>query len=127
MQITAVTLADGQTTPVNKTFDVGSAQMGSTTPATWYERSAGSFAGYRVLTQLVRRANGSKSSKVSLRLVDPKLAVDGTVSYSTFVNIEFTLPDTCNLQDRKDILAFAKNFLGTTMAQSAVHDTSPAY
>lgn len=125
--IASITLADGQATPANKTFDVGSAQMGSSTPAIWYEKTAGMFSGYRALTMLVRRSNGSRSTKVSIRVVDPKLNVDNSVNYSTLCNIEFTLPDQCALSDRKDILAFAKNALANAIIVDAVHNTSPAY
>ena len=123
----SITLADGQTTPVNHTFDVQYAQAGSQTPASWLEKSAGIYAGFISLTQLVKRSP-NKASKVTARLRFPRLTTDGTSSliHTATLAIDFTVPDTMSLQDRKDFLAFAKNYLGSEAAYAAIVNGQPA-
>jgi hypothetical protein len=126
--ITNINLADGQATPVNKVFEVVTAQQGADAPAIWAERSGGTFASFKNLTMSVRRAQNSTSTKIVLRIKDPTVdPVTGAVKYNTLVALDFTLPDSANLQNRKDILAYAKNVLANAMVVDAVHNMSPAY
>lgn len=126
--ITSISLADGQDTPVNKTFEVVTAQQGADAPAVWAERSGGTFASFKNMTMSVRRAQNSTSTKVVLRIKDPTVdSVTGAVKFNTLVAIDFTLPDSANLQNRKDILAYAKNLLSDAVVADAVHNMSPAY
>jgi hypothetical protein len=126
--ITSIILADGQNTPVNKTFEVVTAQQGADAPAVWAERSGGTYASFKNMTMSVRRAQNSTSTKVVLRIKDPTVdPVTGAVKLNTLVAIDFTLPDAANLQNRKDILAYAKNLLANAVVADAVHNMSPAY
>lgn len=126
MQIAALVLADGQATPVSHTFDVTTAQSGPSIPASWDDRSAGTIADYTNVTMTVRKTNGS-SYKVEVRITDPTLDADGIVKHKALAVLSFTLPLTTTLQNRKDILAYAKNLLGHAVMQDAVHNLSPAY
>lgn len=138
MQIALVVLADGQTIPANKTFEPFRAQNGSDQPAEWWEKSATTINGYKRITALIKRNPASKATKVKLMIWDPTLAVTApttssgiqpnpTVAFNCLCNIEFTLPDACTLQNRKDILAYAKNLLSSTVATDMVVNTSPQY
>lgn len=120
-------LADGQTTPANHVFDVQYAQAGSQTPASWLEKSAGIYAGFISLTQLVKRSP-NKANKITSRLRFPRLTTDGTSSliHTATLAIDFTIPDTMSLQDRKDFLAYAKNYLQSDAAFAAVVNGQPA-
>lgn len=127
--ITNVVLADGQSTPANHTFVPVNPQQG-TVPAKWFEKSASTIQGYQPLTLRVQKM--SQDTRVSVRIEVPILAAipsnccDPTnipkVAYTTLVDISFRLPDSATLQDRKNILAYAKNFLGTTVAVNAVEN-----
>lgn len=134
-QIANITLADGQATPANRTFVPGNPQ-GSSTPAIWFDKSPGNPVAFRRLTLKVEaKVNGI--SKVRIAIADPILAsmsagccVDSNVpavSYTDFCNVEFSIPSSSTLQNRKDILAYVKNFLATSVATSAVVDLEPAF
>lgn len=133
--ITNLTIADGQTTPANKTFTPYTAQRG-TEPAVWLNKEASTMVGARRITCLVRE-KATSGYKVSLKIEDPVLAalapgccVDANtpkISYIDLVNIEFSLPAGATIANRKDILAYAKNLLGTAVATSAVVDLEPQF
>lgn len=133
--ITALTLADGQTTPVNHTFSPYQPQSGSN-PATWLEKTATSPTGYWRLTQSVLK-NGNGVYKVKVFVGIPILAsvpagccVDSNtpvVSYTDICNIEFSIPAGSTVAQRKDILAIAKNYLASAVASSAVVDLEMAW
>jgi len=132
-----IVLADGQTTPVNRTFEPLTAQMGET-PAEFWEKSAGALVGYRTLKVLFRRSKTGGANKVIMRISSPTLeTVSGsssngytpaaTKAYATDCDIVFTLPDRCTLQDRKDILAFAKSLLANSTVASVIQDQATIY
>lgn len=138
MQIANIVLADGQAVPANKTFEPFRAQNGDAQPAEWWEKSATTINGYKRLTAIVKRNASSKATKVTLMLIDPTLAVTApttssgiqpnpTVAFNCMGKIEFTLPDACTAQNRKDILAYAKNLLSSIVATDLVVNTSPQY
>lgn len=126
-QIANMTLADGQATPANHTFTVLTAQTGDQ-PAAWRDiaSSALVLGQYRASMKVNRSAT---ADKVSIIITMPKLSTDGTSSkvHQNIANISFVLPDTADVQERKDLLAFAKNMLGNAIVSDAVHNGSPAY
>lgn len=124
-QMATLTLADGQSTPVNHTYSVVSSQQGATNPATWAERSAGTMLGEIKLTQLVSQSASSR--KVTYRFTKPTLNGDGTLSHQSFVSMTFVTSDKESLQGRKDVLAYMKNLLANAIATSAIVDGEPAY
>lgn len=134
--IIALTLADGQATPVNHTFDVQNGQQADE-PARWLEKVAGSYAGFLRLSALLRRSTANRSTKAMIKVELPTLAVVGTaangvqplptVAYTTTAEVHFTLPDACTLQNRKDILAYVKAVLANPVATEAVVNLSPTY
>lgn len=126
--IANITLADGQATPVNKTFEVMTAQAGQDVPARWVEKTAGVYAGFIQLTSLVRRTT-NKSTKVQVKVALPKLSSDGLNSlvHTGYGTVDFTIPDTMSLQERKDLSRFLANALDNAIIRDAIENTSPAY
>lgn len=121
-------LADGQNSPVNRTFEVVTSQQGSDTPAQWAERSSGAYASYKQLTLSVRRSTKNEASKVDLRITIPVVdTITGVVKYRIPAYITFTLPDASTLQERKDITAFTRNALAQSIVIDAINNNSPAY
>ena len=135
MQIKNLVLKDGQATPADHTFTPQTSQKG-TAPAEWLERNSGSPIGYNRVTALVS-ASQSGVSKVSLVIATPKLQSLGAgccvdqntpqVSFTEFANIVFKLPASSTIQDRKDILALAKNLLASDQVVAMVENLEPAY
>jgi len=135
-QITDLVLADGQATPVNRTFSVQRPAAGDQS-ALWYDRSGGIFAGFGRIELSVRASQGKlPSQKVRLTVSLPTLAQMGNnaagftptpvVGYTRLCDITFTLPEACSLQERKDLLAFVKNALGAANIASAIQNFEPA-
>lgn len=131
MQNAAITLADGQATPVNKTFAVAGVTNGV---ASWEERSGGIPIGYsRLSTSLRRPAKGSRNFKVVTKVQLPVLEVTSpstatgiqpapTKAYELFATMEFTIPERASAADRANLLAYAKNALANSLISAEVKD-----
>lgn len=131
-----VVINDGQATPVAHTF-----QPARVAPelVMYQDRSPAVAVGFNILTVGTRYAsNQNNGQKVTLKIVAPTLAVTApttgtgiqpnpTVAYTCLCSMEFVLPSVSTLQNRKDILAFAKNLLASTVVQDAVQDLNPPY
>lgn len=124
-QMANVTLADGQSTPVNHTFNVVSSQQGATNPATWAERTAGTMAGEIKLTQLV--ATNATTRKVTIRLTKPTLDAEGVFSHQSMVSMTFVISDKETEAGRADLLAYISNYLASAYGSGSVVDGEPAY
>lgn len=126
--IANLVIADGKATPANHTFVPQTPQVGDK-PAIWFEPNATSPLGYYQITAHVRFV-ASGVSKVRLKISLPVLADAGAgccvdtnkpvVSYTQLADLQFSIPMNATTDLRKDLLAFAKNLLGTTMASDAV-------
>lgn len=134
-QIASLSLADGQTTPVTHVFIPQAPQQGKT-PSQWIEKGDGPAVGFNRVTLLVDfKASGP--SKVRVVIAAPSIAILGAnccvdlstpqVTYTEFFDGTFTLPFQATSQNRKDILAFAKNMLGSSVMTAAVVNLEPAY
>ncbi len=130
-------LADGQATPVNKTFTangVSNAVSGGTL-AQYADKSSGIAIGFPTVSLLVRTS--AKKTDVDKRITLPVLeTISGSdggytpspkVAYEVFSREQFVLPARCVLQNRKDILAFSKNLNGHAVMSSAVADLEPVW
>lgn len=130
--IANLVLADGQATPVNKTFVPMDANSGL---ATWTERSSGISIGMPVVTLSV--SMGAEVNKVKAKVVAPVLEVisgsDGgytpspKVAYTVSGVIEFNFPNRSTLQNRKDVRAFVRNLLADAVIQKAVDEFERPY
>lgn len=134
--IATLALNDGASTPVSHNFDpvniVGDL-------ASWADRSGGIALGFPKITHSLRTPNGnSRNYRLQVKVVTPVLEVTSpststgiqpapTKAYDLLANIEFVLPERSTLQQRKDVLAFAKNLLSNTVVTSAVNDFESVY
>lgn len=133
--IANIVLADGQTTPANHTFEPYISQKADK-PAMWYNKEASTPLGYRRITLYVDFKQ-SGVSKVRLVISDPVLATIGAaccvdqntpqVSYTDFFDCTFSLPYGSTIQNRKDILAYAKNIMSQSVLTDAVVGLTPAF
>jgi len=135
--IATLSLNDGQATPVLKTFSPNGTKEGI---ASWSDRSGGIALGYPTITHSLKTpTKGSRAYKMTAKVVLPILEQTSastatgiqpapTLAYNLLANIEFVLPERCTSAQRKDLLAFVKNFLATTgVVTPAVVDFEPVY
>lgn len=130
-----IVIKDGLPAPADHTFAPYQPQQGADNPSVWYERATTSPLGWRRITLSVKAVpNGISKVRIVvsdpvLQSIDNKCCVDANtpvVSYTDFANISFNLPFNATEQNRKDILAYAKNLLGTTIISDAVVNLLPA-
>lgn len=135
--IANIPVTDGEITPVEHLFVPNNGQS-KDDPSVSFNKIGGIYAGFEKLTTLVRRSNTGKATKVSLQLVCPTLAQTSpstgsgiqpqpTVAYSRLAKVEFTFPDACTLQERKNIRAMVTSLLNQEAVLSAIDDMSPLY
>jgi hypothetical protein len=117
--ISPIVMNDGQTTPVAHTFAPAKTVADF---ALLEDRAAGIYIGYNKLTMSLTRPTGkpgsSRNLKLSMKIETPKLETIGTasngltppplVAYRPVVELLFTLPERCSMQDRKDLAAYVK-------------------
>lgn len=127
-QASAITINDGQTTPVATTFNPE-----SVTPAlsSFADRSGGIAMAFRRLRISNVFANGK--STINRARYGVELPVTQIVNGQTVVartlraNVELILPDGCTDAERKDLYAFLKNGLNHSLVQGAMRDLDPLY
>lgn len=128
-----ITINDGQATPVAHTFQARGADMKM---ALWTDVSAGIGIGMPKLTLAYTQANNSNGTyKVEGRILVPQMetisGADGgytpvpKVAFNCFAKIEFVVPNRASLQNRKDILAYVKNWLANAVWTETVVDYNP--
>lgn len=132
-----VTILDGKATPVSHQFS----------PATYVgnlstneDRLSGITAGFGLLKMsLTRASKGGTVNRVRLRLEMPTLETNATtgspagfvppptLAYTLVADITFLLPTRCSLDERKDLLALAKNLLAHATPTAMVQNVEPIY
>lgn len=135
--IAPLTIADGKATPVTHTFSpVNIDQQGV---ARFADRSGGVAIGYPVISQSLRApVKGSRNYRLTAKVVVPVLEQTSpstatgiqpapTKAYDLAFNCEFILPERSSAADRKDILAYAKNYLANAVMTNAVIDFESIY
>lgn len=125
---TDLVLNDGQTTPVARTFSARGASMDL---SKWIDISGGINIGMPMITlsNVTSGKNNDAAWRNEWRVVLPVLeTVSGSdggytpqpkVAYNMFAKVELVAPNRSLLQSRKDLLAYVKNLLGTTVATGA--------
>lgn len=141
-QIAALTVNDGQATPVAHTFSVqkaGNQPSANTTLSAWEDRSSGYVVGYNRISIMGRFPDKhNRSTKTVIKITAPVMetvsnnTVSGiapapTVSYTPLATIEFVCPERSSLASRKDLLAYVRNFLGNAVVSNAVQDGDYPY
>jgi hypothetical protein len=132
----ALTLTDAAGTPVNHTYSPKKIEDGI---AVWKNTAGGIAVGFPTATLSLREPNkGSRAWKLQAKLVYPVLEVTSpststgiqpapTKAYDLMCVVEMVLPERASLQERKDILAMARDFFGDAVITAAVHDLDVPY
>lgn len=129
--IAALTLANGEATPVNKTFSVIGVKN---QVAKWQDKSGGISIGFPTVTFSLRDpSKANKTSKLTAKVVYPVLEVTSpstasgiqpapTKAYDLLATVEIVMPERATQADRKNIAAFMKNLLGHSIITAATAD-----
>lgn len=135
--IAAITINNGEATPVAITFDP--VAIDSNRVAEYVHREADTAPiGFSVI-KLSNKVNGSGSYHIKMTFNLPTLETPSAgatvsgyvaaprVAFSDRCNIEFIISGRSTAPTRQDLLAYAKNFLGTALATSLVVDLESVY
>jgi len=136
--IAPLTLADGQATPVNHTFNP--IAIDASGVARWADRSGGIAIGYPVVSFSVKApaAKGSRNYRIVAKVTVPTLEQTSpstatgiqpapSVAYNLIGNLEFVIPERSTLAQRKDLLAYVKNLMATAVVTAAGQDFEYVY
>lgn len=117
--IANIVIADGQPTPVNRTF---APLMVDKAGVAWHEnRATGIQIGYDTLTIGLRRATQQvTNNKLAVKLTLPTLEVTSpstatgiqpqpTKAYELTAFVDFVLPSRSNTQERKNLITLLRN------------------
>lgn len=135
--IAVLTLADGQSTPVNHTFSP--VRIDSAGVAKWVDRSGGIAIGFPSVTLSIREpSKGQKDYKIIRKVVFPVLDISSP-STSTGIQpapsrafelkntTEWSLPERSTAAQRADILAYCKNFDASAVLTDCVLQFEAVY
>lgn len=127
-QAAAITVNDGQATPVAVTF---SPEQVTPLLSTFADRASGISSGFRRLKIRSTFASGKSTVNRCVYEVEyPILStVNGvsTVAYTLRGKVECILPDASTDAERKNLYAFVKNGLANALIQGALRDVDPLY
>lgn len=129
-----IVIKDGAATPADHTF--GPAYNDGVL-SRWNDRSGGIVVGFPELSLGVKLpVNGSQTQRYTAKVAVPVLEQTSpststgiqpapTVAYTMLATVDFVLPVRATQQNRKDLLAYLKNFMATAVITSAVQDLEP--
>lgn len=124
----AITINDGQATPVAVTF---SPESVTSDVSSFADRTAGVAIGFRRLNVSNKFAKGtSKVNRAKMTIDYPVTAlVNGvtTVAYTLRASVDVILPDQATDAERKNLYAFVRNGLAHAQVQGALRDLDPLY
>lgn len=134
-----IVLANGEGTPVNKTFAPKGALRSPSGKdvALWREQSAVNAEGYYVLSEQHSDPNGNRIEKFRYVIEIPTLETVGTndagitpapsVAYKTTAVIEVWMSTRASAAELSDIVAFVKNFTATSYFSDAIKNREHAW
>lgn len=125
-EIAALTINDGQSTPVAHTFNP---ETTNGAKAMWADRSPSIPAGFRKISYEVAGPNGNRTvHRLTAGFMMPTVAtvdsVETVVRYSS-AQVTLNIHPESTLQERKDLLAYVTNFLGLAEVATAVQNIEP--
>jgi hypothetical protein len=135
--IAALTLADGQATPANHTFNP--VNIDAAGVAKWADRSGGIALGFPVTSFSLRNpSKTNRNYKLAAKVVLPVLEVTSpststgiqpapTLAYNLTANLEMILPERSTAAQRDDLRAYLKNFLANAVITSACQNFESVY
>lgn len=126
--IAALTINDGQSTPVEHTFAPVTTDGSK---AMWADRSPSIPSGFRTISHEVLPPAGQRTvNKITSGFMIPTVAtvdgVDKVVRYSSAQVILNIHPDA-TLQERKDLRAYVVGFYGESDVITSVENIEPVY
>ena len=135
--IASLTLADGQSTPVNHTFaPVG---IDANLVAKWVDRSSGIALGFpQVSFSLREPSKTSRNYRLTAKVILPVLEVTSpststgiqpapTLAYSLLANVDIVLPERSTAAQRADLAAYMKNYLANAVITNAIASFEAVY
>jgi hypothetical protein len=126
--VAALTIADGATTPVNRTFAFAGF-VGNI--AKWFEKTAGVAIGYIKLTDEYREAKSSTGA--NSRIFGYELPTLGTVNGVTArvrvssAQVRLNFAQDATDQEKKDLVAYVINHLSNATVRPAIWGQEPFY
>lgn len=122
MALSNIVLGDGQATPVNRTFEVFTPQVGSNA-AVLLQKAAGITKLNERLELALRRSGSGTAYRLELTLRLPRVTDTITgVSETGIIEVKVVLPDGFDTAKRSDIAAYLKNVCSHAAVQSAIKD-----
>jgi len=126
--IAALSINDGQATPVAHSF---SPVTTDGSKAQWADRSPAIPSGFLTISHEVLPPSGSRTThKLQSGFMTPSVAtvdsVDKVVRYSS-AQVTLNVHPDATLQERKDLLAYIKNFLDDSSVETSVYNLEPFY
>lgn len=136
----SITINDGAATPVAHIFNPATiVDERNMTLAGYEDRSGGIPVGFPTISLSMKRPSKTSANyRVVAKVVVPTLETisNSTASgilpapqkaYDSLVTCEFVMNQRMSLQQRKDLLAYAKNLISTSLIQSIVQDFDMPY
>jgi len=134
-QISDITINNGESTPVAKTFTPD--QISPKSVAEYSDNSGGVAVGSPVI-KLSNRKGAQGGHRVQIDVALPVLESSNgpnaagftpaaTVAYTLRSKHEFILPSRSSKSTREDLLAFAKNILSLAVAEALIEDLQSVY
>lgn len=122
MALSNIILGDGQATPVNRTFEVFTPQVGKL-PAILLQKAGGITKLNERMELLQRRAGGNAAYRTEGLIRMPRITDPLTgLTETAIISIDITIPDGFTAAQRADISAYAKNLAGHPTFQAAIKD-----
>lgn len=135
--IANMTINDGATTPVAHTF--APVNIDANGVAKWADRSGGIALGFPLVSQCVRvPSKTSRNYRVTVKVATPVLEVTSpstasgiqpapTKAYDLLATMELVLPERSSLAERKNLIAYMKNYLANAVITAAVENFEAVY
>lgn len=120
MALSNITIGDGQSTPVNRTFEVFTPQVGINSALLL--QKAGGITKLNERMELSMRRSGSGTAYRLDAVVKLPRVVDSVtqVSQTAIIECKVIIPDGFTQTQRDDIAAYLKNLMSHATIQSAV-------
>ena len=129
-QAVDLTVKNGATTPVDKTFTLVAPAAGDSGIAQWFLKEGAIASVFPKLTASAYPVGG-KSRNLKIKLHVPSSYTDSVtgqtvVNTAAEMNVTFSVPDTYPEALKPDFVAFATNLLATPLIKSMIRDAFPA-
>lgn len=127
--IAALTLFDGETTPVERTFSPDG-QEGNLSAYADRVTNGDIDAGNGIITlSLAKPSKTSKLKKVRAKLVCPIMdtVLTSSVHHTLSADVVFLLPTTSSLQERKNLRVLFANLMIDAVMEALVDNGEPVY